>query len=67
MEVKTGTSVLDADQINAYWDIARAEGFDAVLTVSNEIAPSPGVHPTEGLKQRSNSAVHVHQSVGPEC
>ena len=60
VEVKTGTSNLDADQINSYWEIARREGFDAVLTVSNEIAPSPGVHPTPGLKQRANSKVQVH-------
>lgn len=60
VEVKTGGSLLAADQINAYWDIARREGFDAVLTISNEIAPSPGVHPTEGLRQRANSKVKVH-------
>ncbi|MFV1990217.1 MAG: stress response protein, partial [Acidimicrobiales bacterium] len=60
VEVKSGSALLDADQINAYWDIARREGFDAVLTISNEIAPSPGVHPTEGLKQRANSKVKVH-------
>ena len=60
VEVKSGNSLLDADQINAYWDIARQEGFDAILTISNEIAPSPGVHPTEGLRQRANSKVKVH-------
>lgn len=60
VEVKTGSSTLDADQINAYWEIARAQSFDAVLTISNEIAPSPGVHPTDGLKQRANSKVRVH-------
>jgi hypothetical protein len=60
VEVKTGTSKLAADQINAYWDIARREGYDAVITVSNEIAPSLGVHPTEGLKVKANSRVAVH-------
>lgn len=60
VEVKSGNSKLEADQINAYFDIARREGFDAVLTISNEIAPSRGVHPTEGLKQRANSKVKIH-------
>jgi len=60
VEVKTGQAKLSADQINAYWDIARREDFDAVITISNEIAPSFGVHPTEGLKVRSNSKVAVH-------
>ena len=60
IEVKTGLAKLDADQINAYLDVARAEGYDCVITISNEIAPSPGVHPTSGLRIRSNSKVSVH-------
>lgn len=52
VEVKTGRATLDADQLNAYWDLARQEGYDAVVTISNEIARSAGVHPTEGLKVR---------------
>ena len=60
IEVKTGLAKLDADQINAYLDVARAEGYDCIITISNEIAPSPGVHPTPGLRIRSNSKVSVH-------
>jgi hypothetical protein len=60
VEVKTGSSKLNADQINAYWDIARREKYDAVVTISNEIAPSLGVHPTAGLKVKANSKVQVH-------
>jgi hypothetical protein len=60
VEFKTGDGLLEADQINAYWDVAREHGFDAVVTISNEIAASPGSHPTDGLKVRSNSKVSVH-------
>lgn len=60
VEVKTGTATLNADQINGYWDIAREHGFDAVITISNEIAASKDAHPTEGLKVRANSKVKVH-------
>lgn len=60
VEVKTGSARLDADQINGYWDIAREQGIDAVVTISNEIAPNRDVHPTEGLKVRANSKVKVH-------
>lgn len=60
VEVKTGTATLDADQLNAYWDIAREQNFNAVISVSNEIAASKDAHPTEGLKVRSNSKVKVH-------
>lgn len=60
VEVKTGKDSLSADQINAYFEVASAERFDAVITISNEIAPAPGVHPTAGLKVRSNSRAKVH-------
>jgi len=46
-------------KIENYVDVARKEGFDAVLTISNAIAPSPGVHPT-GFRLRKNSRVKVH-------
>jgi hypothetical protein len=59
VEVKTGDNPLSADQINGYWDLAREWDVDHVLTISNEIAPRDGVHPTEGLKVRSNSRVQV--------
>lgn len=59
VEVKTGDNVLLADQVNAYWDLAREWNVDHVLTISNEIAPRDGVHPTDGLKVRSNSKVQV--------
>jgi len=60
VEVKTGENPLTADQVNMYWDIARTEKLQAVITISNEISPVSGVHPTAGLKVRTNSAVQVH-------
>src|SRR4051794_14534104 len=45
VEVKTGTNKLEADQLEAYLDIAREHGYDAVLTISNEIPAIPGTHP----------------------
>ncbi len=59
VEVKTGHQTLDADQINTYWDLARRDGIDHILTISNEIAPRRNTHPTEGLKVRANSKVAV--------
>ncbi len=56
VEVKTGNSKLDKDQVDSYVNVAKAEGYDCVLTISNEIPPTPGVHPC-GLKLRSNSKV----------
>src|SRR3954466_10078378 len=38
VEVKTGKNELAAPQIEAYLDIVRAQKFDALITISNEIA-----------------------------
>lgn len=46
VEVKTGTNELQRDQLEAYLEIARAQGYDCVITISNEISPAAGVHPT---------------------
>lgn len=37
VEVKTGRSTLDASQVERYLEMAREHGFDAVLTISNQI------------------------------
>ena len=58
VEVKTGDSKLDKDQVNAYWQSAREAGFQHVITISNEIAPAGG-HPVSGLRVQKNSPVQV--------
>jgi hypothetical protein len=59
LEVKTGDNRLSADQVNSYWELAREWDVDHVLTISNEIAPKDGVHPTDGLRVRKSSKVQV--------
>ena len=59
VEVKTGDANLDADQVNAYWDVARVERFNHVITISNEIAPNADEHPSSGLRVQANSPVQV--------
>ena len=58
VEVKTGDNKLDKDQIDAYWQSARQAGYDHVITISNEIAPS-GAHPVSRLRVKRNSPVQV--------
>ncbi|MEE8602200.1 hypothetical protein [Euzebya tangerina] len=60
IEVKTGTSRLDPDQLTSYIKMARARKFDCVITISNEIAPAPGHHPTPAAVPRANSTVQLH-------
>ncbi|MBA3529185.1 MAG: stress response protein, partial [Propionibacteriaceae bacterium] len=45
VEVKTAGAALRPDQVERYLDIARAKGFDAVLTLSNQITASPAESP----------------------
>ena len=60
-EVKTGTNQLDAEQVETYVDAAREHGFDAVVTISNQIMPSTGEHPVKisGNKLKSVSLHHM--------
>jgi len=37
VEVKTGGASLEGDQVSRYLDLARAHGFDGLLTISNQI------------------------------
>ena len=45
IEVKTGGVPLKADQVSKYLDVAKQKGFDAVLTISNQITSSPDESP----------------------
>src|SRR4051794_27933102 len=47
VEVKTGANKLATEQIENYLDIAREQNYDALLTISNEIPPVAGAHPTK--------------------
>jgi len=60
VEVKTGASSLATEQLESYLDIARDHGFDALITISNEIPAIPGTHPTpvDGRKLRKVALHH---------
>lgn len=53
VEVKTGQNALATEQLENYLDIAGANGFDAVLSISNEIPAMPGQHPTPVDQRKS--------------
>jgi hypothetical protein len=59
VEVKTGTADLEREQIETYLDVARDNAFDAVLTISNQLAPAPGVHPID-VDKRKLRRVQLH-------
>ncbi len=61
VEVKTSTNPLRADQLESYLDIAKDNGFDALLTISNEFSHADGSHPTkvDGRKTRKVALRHL--------
>ena len=62
MEVKTDRINLVPSQIEDYLDIAREQGFQAVITISNEIATITGEHPTSVDKKKLRKVVLHHLS-----
>ncbi|WP_262852499.1 hypothetical protein [Mumia quercus] len=54
VEVKTGKNELRTDQLEHYLDVAREQGFDAVVTVSNEISPDAGTTSDEGRQKKAS-------------
>lgn len=62
VEVKTGGNCLATEQVEAYLDVAREQGFDAVLTISNEIPAVPGQHPTPVDKRKLRKVSLFHYS-----
>jgi hypothetical protein len=64
VEVKTGRNDLELDQIHTYLDVAREHGFDALVTISHQVAITPGVHPVavDGRKLKKVRLIHLSWS-----
>lgn len=64
LEAKTGTSPLRAEQVDRYLDLARQQGYDAVITLSNDLAPTGGAHPVDvdGRRLRKVALHHISWS-----
>ena len=62
VEVKTGANELATEQLENYLDIAREQGFDAVITISNEIPALAGQHPTKVDKRKLKKVALHHVS-----
>ena len=62
VETKTGRVDLDAEQVSTYLDIAREQGYDAVITISHQVATTPGVHPVAVDKRKTRKVDLYHLS-----
>jgi hypothetical protein len=62
VEVKTGSNTLQTEQLENYLDIAKEQGYDAVVTISNEIPAVAGQHPTKVDKRKLRKVALHHMS-----
>ena len=62
VEVKTGNVPLPSEQVATYLDLAREHGFQAVLTISNQISSSPDDAPIAVDRRKLRSVQLRHLS-----
>ncbi|MCY4259317.1 MAG: hypothetical protein OXC91_03530 [Rhodobacteraceae bacterium] len=62
VEAKIGGSRIETDQIERYRALAKANGVDCVITISNQFATSPTSHPVEGIRNSRSTIPVVHWS-----
>ncbi|MSO38637.1 MAG: stress response protein, partial [Acidimicrobiia bacterium] len=60
VEVKTGSAALEVEQVHSYLDVARENGFDCVLTISNALRAVDGAHPLTGIDNRKLRKVDLY-------
>ncbi len=59
VEAKVGSNDLNADQIEKYRQLAKDNNIDCVITISNQFATNPGLHPLPEV-QKSRSKIPVY-------
>jgi hypothetical protein len=62
VEVKTSNAPLKPEQVNRYLDMARQHGFDAVVTISNQITSTSAECPVDVDKRKTKSVALRHLS-----
>lgn len=59
VEAKVGTNELIADQVEKYRQLAKDNGIDCVITISNQFATTPTTHPLADVN-KSRSKIPVY-------
>jgi len=62
VEAKIGKGKIEAGQIERYRALAKDNDVDCVITISNQFASSPLVHPVEGIRRSRSKIPVVHWS-----
>ena len=59
VEVKTGRNDLQTEQLENYLEVARRNGLQALLTISNQTSSAAGIHPTP-IDKKKLKHVQLH-------
>lgn len=62
VEAKIGTVGLDANQIERYRALAKDNAVDCLITISNQFATAPTIHPLEAVRKSRAKVPVVHWS-----
>ncbi len=62
VEAKVGNNDLDADQIERYRSLAKENKIDCVITISNQFATNPTVHPMDEVRKSRSKIPVFHWS-----
>ncbi|MDU8913980.1 hypothetical protein RXV88_22245, partial [Aestuariicoccus sp. MJ-SS9] len=62
VEAKVGNSDLDADQLERYRALAKENGIDCVISISNQFATTPENHPLEAVRKSRSKVPVFHWS-----
>ncbi|WP_040594000.1 hypothetical protein [Mesorhizobium metallidurans] len=62
VEAKVGNSELTVGQLDSYLEIAKMNGIDALITISNQFAPLPSHHPVQLSNASLKKATLLHWS-----
>lgn len=62
VEAKVGNTDLSPEQLDSYLEIAKLNGIDALITISNQFAPLPTHHPVQLSASALKKATIAHWS-----
>jgi hypothetical protein len=65
VEVKTGRNELQSEQLENYLEVARRNGLQALLTISNQTSVADGIHPAK-IDKRKLKSVDLHHMAWSE-
>ncbi|SMX27045.1 hypothetical protein TRP8649_01147 [Pelagimonas phthalicica] len=62
IEAKIGSTALEAEQIERYRLLAKENGIDCVISISNQFTTSPSSHPLESVRKSRSKIPVFHWS-----